>query len=179
MPRRLFGLRRQGLKAAVRLRYMYIGGCPCARRAPRCVLLVRLSARGIVEDDMHIFIVGILEFVTRKGRTAALPCIGHSLRKKNYSCPRRLRTGIKMPQEAPTRRKRPTAVTRVRKGSITSVADPWRRCKAGTNPISCFGIWRQGARRLAPRLNCKGDTRWRLPYHHLADAISIVAGDGR
>lgn len=52
---------------------------------------------------------------------------------------------------------------RRRRGSAAALNSLWRRCEMGTNAIACFGVWRKGSRRTAPRLNRKGDTRWHRP----------------
>ena len=52
---------------------------------------------------------------------------------------------------------------RRRRGYWMLLAAVWRRCAMGTNHISCFGIWRTGARRQALRVNRQGDARWNRP----------------
>lgn len=57
---------------------------------------------------------------------------------------------------------------RRRRGCLMIIPSAWRRRDPGTNPISCFGIWRQGARRMAKRANSNGETRWHRPHRNRA-----------
>jgi hypothetical protein len=52
------------------------------------------------------------------------------------------------------------AVRRDRKGQLACAKASWRRCTTGSNHISAFGVWRDGARREAARINRRGETRW-------------------
>jgi len=65
------------------------------------------------------------------------------------------------PQGAPVL---PPLAARIRKGLLGRAKGPWRRCTLGSNHISAHGVWRELARRAAPRINRTGETRWhRLP----------------
>ena len=56
---------------------------------------------------------------------------------------------------------------RPRRGRLMWKPLDWRRGTLGTNQISSHGVWRQTARRAAPRLNSKGLTLW----HQMPRAI--------
>ena len=56
---------------------------------------------------------------------------------------------------------------RTRRGDAARSKETWRRLSLGTNRISSFGVWRIGARRIAPRTNRKGETRW----HHMRSGM--------
>lgn len=51
-----------------------------------------------------------------------------------------------------------------RRGNHNVLNAVWRRGVPGENKISCYGQWRQGARRQAARINRDGETRWHRPY---------------
>ena len=65
-------------------------------------------------------------------------------------------------------RNRDPGTGRQRRGCLMVIPSAWRRCVLGTNHISSFGIWRQGARRMAKRANSAGETRWHRPYRSRA-----------
>ena len=75
---------------------------------------------------------------------------------------RGLRAGIVV-RACPEVRKDEAPATRQRRGHLMILPSQWRRCEPGTNHISCFGVWRKGARRLAKRANRAGETRWQRP----------------
>jgi len=77
------------------------------------------------------------------------------------SYPRALRAGVRNPGVGSLACKRTAPAMRRRKGLLTMVPAVWRRCAMGENRISCFGVWKQGTRREALRLNRTGDTHWR------------------
>jgi hypothetical protein len=53
---------------------------------------------------------------------------------------------------------------RFRKGYLNHYLAAWRPLTLGTNQISSHGVWRQGARRICPRPNSSGASRWHRPY---------------
>lgn len=50
--------------------------------------------------------------------------------------------------------------SREMRGHVDAVKAEWRRGAPGTNRISCIGMWRDGARRQAARVNRMRDTDW-------------------
>ena len=78
-----------------------------------------------------------------------------------FSNGRGLRAGLSQRDGAPARS---CDATRRRRGMMFIVPSPWRLCAMGTNHIACYGVWRQGTRRMAERRNRTGETRWHKPY---------------
>ena len=69
-----------------------------------------------------------------------------------------------------SRRGKAIAATRARRGSRSLIPSDWRRGVAGTNRISCLGMWKTGTRRQARRANRCGETDWQRPYQAAAAA---------
>lgn len=55
---------------------------------------------------------------------------------------------------------RASGTCRETRGHVDAVKVEWRRGAPGTNRISCIGMWRDGARRRAARVNRMRDTDW-------------------
>jgi len=74
------------------------------------------------------------------------------------------RAAVKRPTLFAVPRIARASVKRARKGLQASAKASWRRASTGSNHISAFGVWRDGARRMMARINRTGETRWhRLP----------------
>jgi hypothetical protein len=71
--------------------------------------------------------------------------------------------------------RKPRCTSAARRLRAEACTPDWRRTEMGTNHISCFGVWRRGARRKVLRKNRSGMTRWHMPHRHDA-ALTLVPG---
>jgi hypothetical protein len=83
---------------------------------------------------------------------------------------RALRAGIAQRRTVWRLRKPDRMQGRHRRGHLTLIPQPWRRCAMGTNRISCMGVWRRGTRRQALRSNRTGETEW----HRLRRVFDVM-----
>jgi hypothetical protein len=151
---------------------MTFGNAPLDER----LFIFRRAVRGTRAANRKTNRMSVFNFVSPGGFVARnLRALFSSAGRANVPRPHRIRSGGAVScsrsrrfaiarKRAPWPRRKAAIHTRVRRGSSSPVGDVWRRWVIGPNGISNIGVWKRGARRVAQRINRRGETGWRRPH---------------